>query len=62
MFYLQQHRLRRDMVVAGEDDVSRDEERRDVTLSCHLLLETLCLLLALISGLSSGRSWAELGR
>ena len=63
MFYLQQHRLRRDMVVAGEDDVSRDEERRRMS---HYLV-TCCwrhwsLLLALISGLSSGRSWAELGR
>ena len=28
MFHLQQHRLRRDMMVAGDEDVSRDQARR----------------------------------
>jgi len=37
---LQQQRLRRDMVVADEDDVSRDEERRRMS---HYLV-TCCWL------------------
>ena len=37
MFHLQQHRLRRDMMVAGDEDVSRDQARRGgCHISCHL--------------------------